>query len=111
MLFWPSLARPHSYETTTPYAPFVDLFTTTFGLRPDQPDEVKYELIFEYIAAIAPQRAIEIAPYLATMLGIQLSGECFHLFIGSSQIVAQFNIVFEYLDLFRRVIGCGLDRL
>jgi class 3 adenylate cyclase/tetratricopeptide (TPR) repeat protein len=67
--------RSLSYETATPYAPFVDLFTAHFALQADQPEERKYELLYERVAAIVPQRAGEIAPYLATMLGIQLSGE------------------------------------
>ena len=67
--------RSLSYETATPYAPFIDLLTTTFDLQADQPEALKYEQLYEYVAAIAPQRVDEIAPYLATMLGIQLSGE------------------------------------
>jgi class 3 adenylate cyclase/tetratricopeptide (TPR) repeat protein len=64
-----------SYETTTPYAPFIDCFTAHFDLQVDQPEASKYEQLYERVAATAPQRATEIAPYLATMLGIQLSGE------------------------------------
>ena len=67
--------RSLSYETATPYAPFVDLFTAHFGLQVDQPEAVKYDFVTQRVAAVAPQRAAEIAPYLATMLGIQLSGE------------------------------------
>ena len=67
--------RSLSYETTTPYAPFVDLFTTHFELQTNQSEAEKYEQIYDRVAAIAPQRAGEIAPYLATMLGVQLSGE------------------------------------
>ena len=67
--------RSLSYETTSPFAPFIDLFTVHFDLQADQSEEQKYDLLYERVAAVAPQRAGEIAPYLATMLGIQLSGE------------------------------------
>ena len=35
--------RSLSYQTSTPYAPFVDLFTRLFGIRPEQPESEKHD--------------------------------------------------------------------
>ena len=34
--------RSRSYDTATPYGPFIDLFTTVFGLGAEETDEEKY---------------------------------------------------------------------
>ncbi len=85
--------RSLSYETATPYAPFVDMLGTLFGLRDEDTGEEKYsklkaklaELVasntgYERLPAInsqpsSPNYLREIAPYLSTLFGINLSGE------------------------------------
>ena len=64
-----------SYQTATPYASFVTLFETCFGLGADQSDEEKYETIAGRVSRLLPGRELETAPYLATMLGVSLTGE------------------------------------
>ena len=64
-----------SYEGTTPYAPFLSLFNRYFGFRPAQDDAEKYEAIRAHIAELLPDRAEEMAPFVASMMGIKLSGD------------------------------------
>ncbi|MDE3089180.1 MAG: AAA family ATPase [Chloroflexota bacterium] len=66
--------RSLSYESSTPYAPFLDLFTRFYQLRVDEDDAAKYSRLRENIRSIA-QDHLEIAPFVATMLGIKLEGE------------------------------------
>ncbi len=67
--------RSLSYETTTPYAPFVDLFTQYFDLRADATDADQYHKIQAHLAEFLPERVAETAPFVATLLGIKVSGE------------------------------------
>jgi predicted ATPase len=69
--------RSLSYETSTPYAPFVDLLTSCFSLQVEQTDPDKYIQIKDQIAQLFPQRTAEIAPFMATLLGVQPSDEDF----------------------------------
>ena len=64
-----------SYQTATPYAPFVELFNRHFELRDDQAGAEKYDRLSDRIAAAGAERVNDVAPFLATMLGIGLSGE------------------------------------
>src|SRR5579859_234125 len=70
-----------SYQTNTPYAPFVDLLRGYFGFG-DEPASA--DLTARLVAAVAaaeagaaPGQVDEIAPYLATLLGLPLSGSAF----------------------------------
>ena len=65
--------RSLSYETNTPYAPFIDLFTRWFELHTDGSDEHKYEHIRTRLASM--ERAVEVAPFIGAMLGLNVSGE------------------------------------
>ena len=67
--------RSLSFESSTAYAPFASLFRACFDLRPDQTDEERYESIMSKIGAVLPDRIDDTAPFLATLLGIALSGE------------------------------------
>jgi len=67
--------RSLSYETTTPYAPFVDMFSDLFGVRMLQDNIEKYAHIKTAIAESAPQRASDIAPFIARVMDIQPTGE------------------------------------
>jgi predicted ATPase len=67
--------RSLSYQTSTPYAAFVDLFTRFFGIHPEEKDLDKYEKIKATTGQLLPGGAQEAAPFFATILGIELTGE------------------------------------
>ena len=68
-----------SYQTTTPYAPFIDLFRSHFGLWEAAGESSAYPRLAQQVAATGTERAPEIAPFLATLLDIPLSGEAFDI--------------------------------
>ena len=63
-----------SYEGTTPYAPIINLFSTYFGFRPEQSGQDRYDAIHSHVSELLPDGADETAPFIASMLGIKLSG-------------------------------------
>ncbi len=63
---------PSRMSSSTPYAPFIDLFEGMFGLRGDDTDAQKYEKILAGIAAAMPGREHEIAPFIATLIRHQV---------------------------------------
>jgi predicted ATPase/class 3 adenylate cyclase len=67
--------RSLSYETATPYAPFVDLFYQHFDLDITLRDAEKYAHILECVSKVASDKVKDIAPYLASLLEIQPGGE------------------------------------
>ena len=67
--------RSLSYETQTPYAPFVDLFNHLCDLHVNDADSVAYEKIKSTLNGLVGAQTDECAPFLATMLGIPLAGE------------------------------------
>jgi class 3 adenylate cyclase/tetratricopeptide (TPR) repeat protein len=64
--------RALSYETSTPYAPFANLFSRFFNLRAGDPELARFEKVCRYIEELFPRRAEEMAPFIATLLGIRL---------------------------------------
>ena len=66
--------RSLSYETNTPYAPFIDVFSSLMDVRPDQTDGEKFDRIKTAIAQLAPDRAEDIAPFVASLLEVRLTG-------------------------------------
>ena len=64
-----------SYDMSTPYSPFASLFTTYFRLSREQTDVQKCDTIREHLAELLPDVVEETAPFIATMLGVQLTGE------------------------------------
>jgi tetratricopeptide (TPR) repeat protein len=70
-------ARCLSYQTTTPYAPFVELFRNHFGLADEPANADLYVGLAAGVAQAAPNHVDDIAPYLATLLGLPLSGAAF----------------------------------
>jgi class 3 adenylate cyclase/tetratricopeptide (TPR) repeat protein len=64
-----------SYETGIPFAAFIDLFKTFFGLYPGDSEALKYERVESRCESLFPGRGQEIAPFFGTLLGLQLSGE------------------------------------
>ncbi|MDL1896816.1 hypothetical protein FBQ82_11105 [Anaerolineae bacterium CFX7] len=68
-------ARSLSYETQTPYAPFVSLFNHIFEIQVDDSDADAYEKIKTKLNELVGAQADELAPFMATMLGVELAGE------------------------------------
>ena len=92
--------RSLSYETLKPYAPFIDLFNHYFDLNIDLSDTEKYDQMTARLAEIFPERASEIAPFMGTMLGINLTGEELERvrYLEPPQLREQvFTAVYEYL--------------
>ncbi len=67
--------RSLSYETSTPYAPFIDLFRGYFELDTFETDAERYQNIKKYVAHTAADDVDEIAPFLASMLEIDLTAD------------------------------------
>lgn len=67
--------RSFSYETSTPYAPFVDLLTDIFGITSEESDRDGYRRIVQEVEKLLPGRSREIAPYLGSLLQLPLEGE------------------------------------
>lgn len=68
-------ARSLSFETATPYAPFINLFHSLFGILPDETDPKKYAKIKNRVNDLLPERGGEVAPFLAAMMGIAVQGQ------------------------------------
>ena len=67
--------RSLSYESSLPYAPFVELLDGFFGLREEETDTQKYQKVASRVAEILPDRSEETAPFIATLMDIKLEGE------------------------------------
>lgn len=68
--------RSLSYQTTVPYAPFIDLFSRIFGLLPEESDVEKYASVTAGAERIVDKERVgEIAPFIATLLGLKIEGE------------------------------------
>ena len=72
-----------SYQTSTPYAPFLNLFNSYFDLQTEESDTAKYQKVAAQVAALLPERQAEIAPFIATMLGIDLPEDALERVFGS----------------------------
>jgi predicted ATPase/class 3 adenylate cyclase len=64
--------RSLSYETNTPYAPFVALFNDYFNLDPNAADAAQIAHIKERLEHLLPDQGQATAAFLATMLGLRL---------------------------------------
>ncbi|MBI3760286.1 MAG: AAA family ATPase, partial [Chloroflexi bacterium] len=73
-IFWHE-GRSLSYETSTPYAPFISLFADILGIGADETDAAKHAKVKARATELLPGRVADIAPLIATMLGIQFGGE------------------------------------
>lgn len=67
--------RSLSYETSIPYAPFIDMLGGIFAFRATDSDAERYEKVTAGIEQIMPGQSDDIAPFLATLLGIKLEDE------------------------------------
>ena len=66
--------RSLSYETATPYAPFAGLLSGYLGL-PRQETDGPYAKLREAVAGLVSDRVSEVAPFIASLLGIDVAGE------------------------------------
>ncbi len=66
--------RSLSYQSSTPYAPFIALFEEYFQLTETLSEEDKYSQVAASVEQVMPGRSDEVAPFIATLLGIGLSG-------------------------------------
>jgi hypothetical protein len=62
-------------STTVHYAPLIDLLNSCFGLSEDDGDEAKVGKIETLVSQLMPGQEAEFVPFLATMLGVPLSGK------------------------------------
>lgn len=67
--------RSFSYETSVPYTPFSRMLHQLFRFDRTGNDEEKYEWLKASVWALMPDRVIEVAPYLAVALGIDVRSE------------------------------------
>ncbi len=67
--------RSLSYETTTPYAPFLQIIRGAFDLQANQPDAEQMARIKRGLAATLAESATAQAPYFGAVLGLKLSGD------------------------------------
>ena len=67
--------RSRSYETDTPFTPFISLFSGYFEFSPDDSDEGKYQRIGGKLSQVMPDTMARSAPFFATMLGVDIPGE------------------------------------
>jgi class 3 adenylate cyclase/tetratricopeptide (TPR) repeat protein len=73
-MFWLE-GRSLSFETTTPFAPFIDILTDYFQLQADASSLGAIEKITSALNQYSQSQATEIVPFLGTVLGLELSDE------------------------------------
>ena len=71
--------RSRSYESTTPYGQFIDLFGAYFGLTSDDTNEGKYRKIKAELTSLPSEGASDAAPFISTMLRVTIPEEDDHL--------------------------------
>lgn len=67
--------RSHAMGRSLGYHPFLDLLRGWAGLRDHEDDRASLARLAETISAVAPGRAGDITPFVATLLGVRLEGE------------------------------------
>lgn len=67
-------ARSLSYETQTPYAPFVNVLNHVFEIHGGDEDAAAYDKVKTKLNALLGEQSDEFAPFLATLMGIPLTG-------------------------------------
>ncbi len=64
-----------SYQTTMAYAPFIDLFSSYFGLTTDLGGGDHYDTITNLTQELLPDTFQEVSPFIGTLLGVNPTGE------------------------------------
>ena len=68
-------ARSLSYAKSVPYRSFVSLFNEYFDVQAADEDQEKYRKVRARVEELLPDRVAEVAPFLATLMGIAPTGE------------------------------------
>jgi len=66
--------RSLSYQTATPFAPFINLLPDLLGVSPSNDQTFDYTRVKDGIQAIMPGDPAEIAPFIASLLGVKVLG-------------------------------------
>lgn len=64
-----------SYDTATPYAPFIGLMSDFFNLAPGEDDQQHYQCIQDGLEHLFPGKGQETAPFFAALIGLDLRGD------------------------------------
>ncbi len=67
--------RSLSYESTVPYAPFIDMFSSIFGIHSSDSDSERYDKVRAGVESLLPGHGDEVAPFIATLLNVKLDGD------------------------------------
>lgn len=65
-----AMGRALSYNTVVPYWPVMDLVMDGVDIRPSEANDTKLSKIGDSVETLIPDRAGELVPYLASLLGI-----------------------------------------
>ncbi|MCH8199390.1 MAG: AAA family ATPase, partial [Chloroflexi bacterium] len=65
--------RSLSYDASTPYAPIIDLLSGYFQLGADHANGGHYGAVRDGIERVMPDAVDQTAPFIATMLGVQIA--------------------------------------
>jgi predicted ATPase/class 3 adenylate cyclase len=66
--------RSQSYEISTPYAPFLGLFSEYLGLKNRPAGELPYDFIKSQLVVSLPDQGEELAPFISVLLGVTPAG-------------------------------------
>jgi class 3 adenylate cyclase/tetratricopeptide (TPR) repeat protein len=64
--------RALSYETATPFSPFIKMFSSYFGLGPSTPDPEKYSRLVSALEPYFHEEDAVVAPIFGTLLGLEM---------------------------------------
>ncbi|HMT22512.1 MAG TPA: AAA family ATPase, partial [Promineifilum sp.] len=67
--------KSQSYETATPYAPFVGILARSANLTPESTDAEQYAQLRAAVERLLPGRGEEMTPFLAQPLGLPVAAE------------------------------------
>jgi class 3 adenylate cyclase/tetratricopeptide (TPR) repeat protein/ribosomal protein L40E len=67
--------RAFSYDVTTPYAPFADLFSRGLGIRAGDDPATRYQKIVDTVSRALPDDVETTVPYLAHLVGVEGTAE------------------------------------
>lgn len=67
--------RSFSYDSTTPYAPFIDLFNNCFGFESSDDNATRYDKIVATVTRALPDEVTTTVPYLAHIVGVDGTDE------------------------------------
>ena len=66
--------RSYPLSRTESYRPFAEILRTHAGIAPGEDDATGWEKVHSVVSRLLPQEAADVAPYLATLAGIEVQG-------------------------------------